>query len=83
MFGKFHRFTLWESIERFESFHAKCHIVYSNKELNDLIDAYDAYDAYDAGETNFNSLLKATPAPMIVGTISPLLGGSIMPLIVD
>lgn len=77
MFGKFHRFTLWESIERFESFHAKCHIVYSNKELNDLI------DAYDAGETNFNSLLKTTPAPMIVGTISPLLGGSIMPLIAD
>ncbi|MFQ6249409.1 hypothetical protein ACLMPM_24265 [Yersinia enterocolitica] len=57
MFGKFHRFTLWESIERFESFHAKCHIAYSNKELNDLI------DAYDAGETNFNSLLKTAPAP--------------------
>ncbi|EKN4037886.1 hypothetical protein NUF46_004214 [Yersinia enterocolitica] len=57
MFGKFHRFTLWESIERFESFHAKCHIAYSNRELNELI------NSYETGETNFNSLLKTPPAP--------------------
>lgn len=57
MFGKFHRFTLWESIERFESFHVKCHIAYSNRGLDELI------KAYDTGETNFNSLLKTPNAP--------------------
>lgn len=57
MFGKFHRFTLWESIERFESFQAKCHIAYSNRDLDELI------SAYDAGETNFSILLKKPRAP--------------------
>lgn len=57
MFGKFHRFTLWERIGRFESYHAKCHIAYSNCELSQLVS--DAED--EAGIVNFSTSMKVAP----------------------